>query len=47
MAAVIAVVLPVAYANPRSVGDVGGARLRMINHMKHAGQPPTLYIAQR
>jgi hypothetical protein len=43
----VAVVLPVAHANPRSVGDVGGGRLRTINLVRHAGRPPTLYIAQR
>jgi hypothetical protein len=41
------VVLPVAHANPRSVGDVGGGRLRTINLVRRAGRPPTLYIAQR
>jgi hypothetical protein len=40
-------VLPIAHANPRSVGDVGGGRLRMINLVRRAGRPPTLYIAQR
>jgi hypothetical protein len=43
----VAVVLPVAHANPRSVGDVGGGRLRMINLVRRAGRPPTLYIAQQ
>jgi hypothetical protein len=43
----VAVVLPVAHANPRSVGDVGGGRLRTINLVRRAGRPPTLYIAQR
>jgi hypothetical protein len=47
VAAVMAVVLPIAHANPRSVGDVGGGRLRTINLVRHAGRPPTLYIAQR
>jgi hypothetical protein len=43
----VAVVLPVAHANPRSVGDVGRGRLRTINLVRRAGRPPTLYIAQR
>jgi hypothetical protein len=43
----VAVVLPIAHANPRSVGDVGGGRLRMINLVRRAGRAPTLYIVQR
>jgi hypothetical protein len=42
----VAVVLPVAHANPRSVGDVGGGRLRTINLVRRAGRPPhPLYSA--
>jgi hypothetical protein len=43
----VAVVLPIAHANPRLVGDVGGGQLRTINLVRRAGRPPTLYIAQR
>jgi hypothetical protein len=35
----VAVVLPVTHANPRSVGDVGGGRLRTINLVRRAGRP--------
>jgi hypothetical protein len=42
----VAVVLPVAHANLRSVGDTGGGRLHTINLVRRAGRPPTLYIAQ-
>jgi hypothetical protein len=52
--AMAAVVLPVAHANPRSVGDVGGGGyVRTINLVWCAGggppppPPPTLYIVRR
>jgi hypothetical protein len=45
--AMVAVVLPVAHANPRSIGDVGGGGLRTINLVRRAGRSPILYIAQR
>jgi hypothetical protein len=35
----VAVVLLVVHANPRSVGDVGGGRLRTINLVRRAGRP--------
>jgi hypothetical protein len=44
--AMVTVVLPVAHANPRSVGDVG--RAAMHDQPREACRPPpTLYIAQR
>jgi hypothetical protein len=43
---VASVSFPSAYANPRSVGDVGEGRLRTINLVRRPGRPPhPLYSA--
>jgi hypothetical protein len=44
--AVASMCFPSAYANPRSVGNVGEGRLRTINLVRRAGRPPhPLYSA--